>query len=163
MKKEQIMKIASEIAQSEKVPKELIDAIIATESNFEHKAETPFARGLMMLSEVALEDLKLPFKYSDMFDPEKNITAGTRYFKKLYHYWARQLARWKVPDEIFDALVFIFSVLSYNWGVGNVKRWLTQTPADNACIDEKVPHQTEDHFFDVVWWAVYFSRNLKEV
>lgn len=58
----------------------LIRSIIATESNFNHKAVSPKgARGLMQLMPATAQRLGV----RNSFDPEDNIRGGVKYFRSL--------------------------------------------------------------------------------
>lgn len=59
---------------------DLIHCVIAVESNFDPKAVSPKnARGLMQL----LPQTAARFGVKDIFDPEENVNAGTRYLHDL--------------------------------------------------------------------------------
>jgi len=72
-------------ARAHRVDERLITSIIATESNFDPRAVSPKnARGLMQL----MPDTAKRLEVRDVFDPEQNIHAGTRYLRELldrYH------------------------------------------------------------------------------
>jgi len=71
------------------VDEELITAVIAVESNFNPKAVSPkFARGLMQLR----PEVVAQYGVTDVFDPQQNINAGTRYLKELLEKYNQDLA-----------------------------------------------------------------------
>jgi hypothetical protein len=59
---------------------DLIHCVVAVESNFDPKAVSPKnARGLMQL----MPQTAAKYGVKDIFDPEQNVNAGTRYLKEL--------------------------------------------------------------------------------
>lgn len=78
-------KVIRAAAERYSIDADLIHCVIAVESNFDPKAISPKnARGLMQL----LPQTAARFGVKDIFDPEENVNAGTRYLHELlgkYH------------------------------------------------------------------------------
>ena len=130
-------------------------AMIETESQWNEKADSGFQRGLMQVQPAALETINnlygTTYSYDDMFDPAKNVFVGIRYMRWLYRYFCKHVrAELQVPLQI----------MQYNWGVGNVMKWLKQTEKSNSVIDESVPNETKQHWLDWLFWSVVWAVNL---
>ncbi len=71
------------------VDQELIASVIAVESNFDPRAVSrKDARGLMQL----LPQVCVQYQVTDVFDPQQNIDAGTRYLKDLLALYHQDIA-----------------------------------------------------------------------
>ena len=90
-------------ARRNKLPPELVAAMVHTESDFRPSlVSQKSAQGLMQIIPDTARDLGL----SNVFDPEQNIAAGTRYYRYLRNRFA--------SDRI--------ALAAYNAGEGHVER-----------------------------------------
>lgn len=107
-------KYVEKYAEQYKVPKELIYAIIKTESDFESNAVSHAgAVGLMQLMPSTFKDITENFLYENLdegmlYDPETNIRYGVFYLSWL-----------KTNFDNWDCVI-----AAYNGGIGNVQKWL---------------------------------------
>jgi hypothetical protein len=84
-----IDEIVKAAAARYKVDADLINSVIAAESNFDPKAVSKKnARGLMQL----LPETAARFGVHDIFDPKENIDAGTHYLRDLLQQYNNDLA-----------------------------------------------------------------------
>lgn len=89
----------------------LVIAMIRQESNFVSDARSPYAGGLMQLTEVTANEYagKMGLTDFDYMDPETNIQIGCFVMSSLIEKY----------DNVDTALA------AYNAGVGNVDKWLS--------------------------------------
>lgn len=88
----------------------LVIAMIRQESNFVADARSPYAGGLMQLTEITADEYakKMGLTDYDYMDPETNIQIGCYVMASLIDKY----------DDVDTALA------AYNAGVGNVDNWL---------------------------------------
>ncbi|MFH1454183.1 MAG: lytic transglycosylase domain-containing protein [Armatimonadota bacterium] len=99
-----IAPLIEKYANKYKVDPHLVKAIMKTESNFNPYAVSPWgAKGLMQLMPATAKSLGV----TDIFDPEQNIHAGTRYIKGLIERMGNMT----------------FAIAAYNAGPYNVKKY----------------------------------------
>lgn len=95
-------KVIRSAAQRYGMDADLIHCVIAVESNFNPKAVSPKkASGLMQL----LPQTAALYGVKNIFDPEENVNAGTRYLKELlekYHDLTLALAAYNAGPERVD-------------------------------------------------------------
>lgn len=97
-------KIIQKAAQTYSLDPNMITAVIQAQSNFDSKAVSPEgAQGLMQLMPTTATELGI----TDVFDPEQNIMAGSRYLKGLVDRYDGDLK---------------LALKAYTWGMGNVDR-----------------------------------------
>jgi len=111
--------LAERIAKEEGVDPELVQAVIWQESRGNFNATSRAgARGLMQVMPATAKEMGI----TDAFDPEQNVRGGTKYLKKM-------LDTFNGDERL--------ALMAYNWGPGNVKKWLA-AGADPA----KIPNET---------------------
>ena len=95
-------KVIRSAADHYRVDADLIHCVIAIESNFDPKAVSPKnARGLMQL----MPQTAAQFGVKNIFDPEENINAGTKYLRQLmdkYNNLTLALAAYNAGPERVD-------------------------------------------------------------
>ena len=95
----------------------LVYAIIKAESNFKKDAKSSSgAKGLMQLMDATAEEMANKIDTSvaeeeSLFDPEKNIMIGVRYYSELLDMYEGNM---------------LLALTAYNAGIGNVNSWITQ-------------------------------------
>lgn len=92
----------------------LIFSIIKAESNFNKDAKsTSKAKGLMqVMDSTAIEianKIDEPIMEETLFDPEKNIMIGTRYYSELL--------------KLYNGNILL-ALTAYNAGIGTVREWI---------------------------------------
>ena len=96
----------------------LIKAIIKAESNFDPTAVSPKgAQGLMQLMPATAKDLQV----ADPFDPQENITGGTKYLRSLLDSFGGNVA---------------LSLAAYNAGQGKVKDAIPNIPETKIYVSK---------------------------
>lgn len=131
-------------------------AMISTESSWSVKQESYIQRGLMQMTKVAVDTVnayyKTKFTFEDMYDPYKQVLAGTLYLTWIYYFF--RLKNINPTDTIIT--------LGYSWGIGNTYAWLKNTKQSNSEIDEQVPQEKIQHMLDNIWWKNYWELKFSE-
>ncbi len=115
--------IITEEAAAKGVDVNLVLAVIDTESDFNAKASSPYARGLMQLTPktaewLGLKDQKL------IFDPRTNVRYGIKYITILWKMFAKDkdISDLSALDLKTDSAVRNV-IAAYNAGPGNVRKY----------------------------------------
>ncbi len=108
-------------------PDPFINKVIEAESSGNPKAVSPVgAKGLMQIMDATAEQPGFGIKpLEDPFDPVENVRFGTEYLYALMD---------RYNDDTTSALA------AYNWGVGNVDKWLKKGGDFN-----ELPKETQNY------------------
>jgi soluble lytic murein transglycosylase-like protein len=127
-----------------------IFAIISIESSWRPDAKSPAnAYGLMQITQPALDQVNsiysTNFTLEDMLRADRNIFVGMRYLRWLY--------------RVFEQLPHapLFSIIAYNWGIGNVLAWL-----DGKKRIQDIPLETKDYVLKYLYWKHFWQKKLRE-
>ena len=105
-KNDKIRDIVNEAADKEGIDRALFNAMIYQESKYNPKAVSKTgAVGLGQLTRATAKELKV----KNRKDPKENVEASARYLRKM-------LDKYKGDP--------ILALMAYNWGGGNVNKWL---------------------------------------
>lgn len=111
----------------------LIYSIIKAESNFNKDAKSSSgAKGLMQLMDATAEEIAYKINEpliikESLYDPEKNIKIGTKYYSELI--------------ESFNGNMLL-ALTAYNAGIGNVNNWIAEGSIRSDGTDiENIPYK----------------------
>lgn len=130
-------------AQENNIDPYLIAAIIKTESNFNPLAVSPKgAKGLMQImpqtgESVAKEIGNKDFTSGQLFIPEVNILLGAHYVADLFFEFQNNS---------------ILALASYNGGIGNVRKWLSEKGCTHFDSIDQIPFPETRYFVQRVVW-----------
>lgn len=122
----------------------LVMAVIKQESNFIPDARSPYAGGLMQLTEETADDYaaKMGITNYDYMDPETNIKIGCFVLRSLIDKY-----------EIIDT-----ALAAYNAGMGNVDKWLRDSTYSTDGIHlSHIPFPETRHYVKKIndYWEDY--------
>ena len=126
----------------------LVIAVIEQESNFVPDARSPYAGGLMQLTEETADDYaaKMGLENYDYMDPETNIRIGCYVLRSL-------IDKYEVVDTALAA---------YNAGMGNVDKWLADPKysSDGETLDH-IPFPETRHYVNKInKYLVEYKENV---
>lgn len=133
----------------------LVCTIITIESSWEPYAETPWARGLMGVSEPAVKDVNRIFgtnyTYDDMYKPEDNIDAGTKYIRFLID---------EFLEDVPVTVLFNLLGFAYNAGIGRMQQFYQEKSLAKAL--RKIPHQAMQYIWKITYLYPEWVKFLRE-
>ncbi len=139
-------------AKEENIDPLLCYAIIKAESNFNPNAVSKSgARGLMQLMDDTAKDVAenaiIEYTNNDsLFEPEKNIQLGIKYYAQLKSIYKSD----------------IISLAAYNAGIGNVKKWIDEGIIDlnneEASIDNIPFEETKNYVKKILKDYKYYQE-----
>ena len=139
-------------AKEENIDPLLCYAIIKAESNFNPNAISKSgAKGLMQLMDETAKDVATNaiIEYTSnesLFEPEKNIQLGIKYYAQLKSIYKSD----------------ILSLAAYNAGIGNVKKWIDEGIIDlnneEASIDNIPFEETKNYVKKILKDYKYYQE-----
>jgi tetratricopeptide (TPR) repeat protein len=137
-------------ADTSKLDPILVLSLIKQESAFASEANSSAgAVGLMQLMPSTAAELDKKVASADLLDPEKNISIGTKYLKKLL--------------TKFDGNI-VLALAAYNAGPTAVDRWLKDISPKRGILDfiESIPYrETRDYVGSIMRNYYWYSTHLK--
>ena len=122
----------------------LVLSLIRQESAFNHEAKSRVgARGLMQLMPNTAKRFVRVKKLNDLYEPMKNVRAGSLYLKKLL--------------KRFDGNL-VLALGSYNAGPTKVKRWMKNifSTDDPIFMVEEIPYRETRLYVKLIYRNLFF-------
>lgn len=126
----------------------LVLALIRQESAFNDKAMSRVgARGLMQLMPRTAKLLDHSLNKSNLFNVEKNVSAGTRYLAQLMKRYNNNV---------------VYALAAYNAGFGNVDKWIVRYQTkDPLVFMDVIPFQETREYVSAILRNYYWYKSLK--
>jgi soluble lytic murein transglycosylase len=134
-------------AQMSDLDYHLVLALIRQESAFNDKAMSRVgARGLMQLMPRTAKLLDRNLNKSNLFNVEKNVSAGTKYLAQLM--------------KRYDNNV-VYALAAYNAGFGNVDKWIVRYQTkDPLVFMDVIPFQETREYVSSILRNYYWYKSL---
>lgn len=135
--------------KSGKLDPNLILSLIRQESAFNVKARSVVgARGLMQIMPATGKQLYRKLQADQLYEPSLNIKLGTRYLSGLM--------------ERYEGNI-VFSLASYNAGIGNVSRWQRDIPFNSDMISniEMIPFKETRNYVKLIYRNIFFYNYME--
>lgn len=133
---------------NDKLDHNVVLSLIRQESAFNTKATSVVgARGLMQIMPATGRQFKRRLKDWQLYNPELNIKIGTKYLTNLVDRYEGNL---------------VFSLASYNAGIGNVSRWLKSIPFGNDMVAniEMIPFKETRNYVKLIYRNIFFYNYM---
>lgn len=155
-----IVEIIINAAKEFGIEPEILLAVARAESNFKPDVTSPAgAMGLFQFVPSTftwvLESIKGPYKKAenaDPYNPETSARCGAWYLKYLIRKYCN---RQKEPD-------YILSLMAYNWGEGNLQKYLRAEP-DMVVLKSELILNLPSETFKYIRKVIGFYREYKNL
>lgn len=147
------MEYIEKYSQEYGVEKELVAAVIKTESGFNKEAHSSAgAKGLMQITndtgDWIANRLDEEFIEDNLYDPETNIKYGIYYLKYLINYY-------KSVD---------YAIMAYNAGFGNVDLWIREGILTGDVEDyENIPFAETRNYINRVKKQYHINQEIYDI
>lgn len=134
---------------NKKVDHSVVLSLIRQESAFNKKARSVVgARGLMQIMPATGRQFKRRLKNWQLYNPDLNIQIGTEYLARLIDRYEGNL---------------VFSLASYNAGMGNVGKWLKSIPfsTDMVANIEMIPFKETRKYVKLIYRNMFFYKYME--
>ena len=132
------------------IPSSMVYSVINVESGFDEKSISHAgAIGLMQILPSTADDcakrIGIQIGTESLYDPETNINIGCYYLAYLL--------------EIFEQNV-INSLCAYNWGLGNVKEWISLGNVDDSGTITNIPVKETRNYIKKYKINLFVYKNI---
>lgn len=129
---EDVRGLAHRAAQRHGLDPRLVEAVVRAESRGDPNAVSKAAAyGLMQLQTPTASDMAgRKVTKEELFDPEVNLDLGCRYLKRLFEFYGGDLR---------------LTLMAYNAGPGNVRKWRKRTPDVEVILNEHAFGETRHY------------------
>lgn len=147
------MEFINKYSEEYGVEKELVTAVVKSESGFNPDAHSyADARGLMQITpdtgDWISQQLGIEYNHDDLFDPQTNIKFGVFYLDYLINYY-------KSVD---------YAIMAYNAGFGNVDLWIKEGILTGNVEDyENIPFNETKNYVNKVKKQYHINKEIYDI